>query len=181
MAILETHLADLRNVPPGAKVVLVMRGGGNDELAPSVELLEEFKNAASALVATGLDETTAHNKAWEDREYEKRFRRELESRPAAVRRMRGLAREAIAGDIVLVCYEAPPKKCHRHILRGIIQNMIDEMIQEEDEAHQQEIEEMKAEAEYMERMQAEEVWRRQREGEERQEHEHSEPPPECYE
>jgi uncharacterized protein YeaO (DUF488 family) len=156
-----------------------MRGRGNDELAPSAELLGEFKDATGALVAAGLDEAAAHNRAWDDIQYEKRFREELEGRPAAIRRMRELARGASEGDIFLVCYEAPPKRCHRHILRSIIQSMIDEMVYE-DEDYRARQQEMEAEEEYMGRVWEEEKWPQGQDEIERDEYKHSGPPPDNH-
>lgn len=42
MALRQTYLSMKSKLPSGPEVVLVMRERGNDELAPSQELLDEF-------------------------------------------------------------------------------------------------------------------------------------------
>jgi len=42
MALRQTYLSLKKVLPKDAETVLVMRGRGNDELAPSKELLDEF-------------------------------------------------------------------------------------------------------------------------------------------
>ncbi|RMG84998.1 MAG: DUF488 family protein, partial [Candidatus Dadabacteria bacterium] len=97
--------------------VLVNRGRGNDELAPSEDLFRDFQARKQALereVGRGTPE--AHNRAFVECRYEERFRRQIEEDPRALDRLRALAERARTEDVYLVCYEGPEKACHRRIL-----------------------------------------------------------------
>ncbi|GAB4259036.1 DUF488 family protein, N3 subclade [Deferrisoma sp.] len=97
--------------------ILVNRGRGNDDLAPSEELLAEFMEAKRGLERRwGKGSAEAHNRAFVECRYEERFRRQIEEDPRALDRLRALAERARTEDVYLVCYEGPEKACHRRIL-----------------------------------------------------------------
>lgn len=96
------YLGNWKNYPDDEKKILVMRNRGNDELAPSVKLLEDWKKGQIS---------------WE--EYERRFREEME-RPESREKIEELRNRVGAGEnIRLICFEKNPP-CHRFILRDLI-------------------------------------------------------------
>jgi uncharacterized protein YeaO (DUF488 family) len=118
MALRQTYLSLKDKLPKDAEVVLVMRGRGNDELAPSKELLDEF-NEWKARFTPGQGYETAYHYAWEKCDYERRFRSEIAGNPAAIARLKALVERAKSRDIFLVCYEGYDKPCHRKLLLKI--------------------------------------------------------------
>jgi uncharacterized protein YeaO (DUF488 family) len=121
MALRQTYLSLKDKLPAGAEYVLVMRGRGNDELAPSKELLDEF-NSWKARFEPGQGYETAFHFAWDKCGYEKRFRAQIAGNPAAAARLKALAERAKTHDIFLICYEAYDKPCHRHLLLDIAEH-----------------------------------------------------------
>ncbi len=119
----EASLAELRGgAIPRARRVLVNRGRGNDELAPSESLLAEFMAAKRALERRfGKGSAEAQNRAFLACRYEERFRRQIHGDPVALERLRRLAERARREDVYLVCYEGRGKACHRRILLRIAQ------------------------------------------------------------
>jgi uncharacterized protein YeaO (DUF488 family) len=105
-------------LPAGAEYVLVMHGRGNDELAPSKELLDEF-NAWKAEFAPDSGYETAFHFAWDKSNYERRFREEIAANPKSSARLKTLAERAKTHDVFLVCYEGYDKPCHRKLLLQI--------------------------------------------------------------
>ena len=118
MALRQTYLSLKNKLPRDAEYVLVMRGRGNDELAPSKELLDEF-NEWKARFEPGQGYETAFHFAWDKCRYEKRFRAQIAGNPAAAARLKALAERARTHDVFLICYEAYGKPCHRHLLLRI--------------------------------------------------------------
>lgn len=118
MALRQTYLSLKKLLPKDAEYVLVMRGRGNDELAPSKELLDEF-NSWKARFKPGQGYETAYDSAWAKSDYEKRFRAQIMENPKALARLRELAEQARTKDVFLICYEAYDKPCHRKLLLRI--------------------------------------------------------------
>jgi uncharacterized protein YeaO (DUF488 family) len=95
-------------------------------LGPPPELLETFRDRAQAREDVGLDDVTAHNEAWDEVDYEVRYKSHLESGEDARKALAALARRLEAGgEIALVCYEAPEKACHRHLLADTLADEVD--------------------------------------------------------
>ena len=114
----ETYLANLKkgNIPLD-KCIMVCRGRGNDELAPSAKLLGDFnrlKRIYEDLYSKGS--VKAHNTAWDRIKYADKFKVEIYSNPKALKRLREIAQRALKEDVYLVCYEKHPKNCHRMLL-----------------------------------------------------------------
>jgi hypothetical protein len=102
---------------PKERRVLVNRGRGNDELAPSDSLYEDFNAARERLERElGKGSAEAHNAAFLESDYERRFREQIAGDPAALAKVEELAGRAPNEDLYLVCYEGPAKACHRRIL-----------------------------------------------------------------
>jgi len=128
MALRQTYLSMKSRLPAGAEYVLVMHGRGNDELAPTKELLDEF-NAWKARFSPGSGYETAFHYAWDKSHYERRFRAQIAGSSTSVARLRDLAERAKTRDIFLICYEGNDKPCHRHLLLQIAKEQFDAMIQ----------------------------------------------------
>jgi len=118
MALRQTYLSLKNKLPKEAETVLVMRGRGNDELAPSKELLDEF-NSWKARFKPGQGYETAYDFAWDKCGYEKRFRAQIAGNPNAAAKLSALAERARNRDVFLICYEAYDKPCHRKLLLRI--------------------------------------------------------------
>ena len=118
MALRQTYLSMKDKLPRNAEYVLVMHGRGNDELAPSKELLDEF-NEWKGKFTPGEGYPTAYHYAWAKSNYEARFRAEVAANPKAAERMKELAERARTHDVFLICYEGNDKPCHRKLLLKI--------------------------------------------------------------
>lgn len=118
MALRQTYLGMVKRLPPGAEVVLVMRGRGNDELAPSAELFREFTEAKKGFTPESGYPSPVHY-AWEKSDYERRFRAQILGDPRALARLKELSERARERDVYLVCYEGDDKPCHRRLLLAI--------------------------------------------------------------
>jgi len=124
MTLRQTYLSVKKYVPPEAESVLVMRGRGNDELAPSKELLDDF-NAWRGRFAPGQGFETEHAFAWAQSDYEARFRAQIAADPKAQERLAQLAELSRRKDVFLICYEADDKPCHRKLLLDIARERFD--------------------------------------------------------
>jgi uncharacterized protein YeaO (DUF488 family) len=136
----DTYLAalqhDLIDIPEGATLVGVVRSPTRwfspavDEnqraLGPPQSLLDEFKQRSEGLEAEGLDDADAHNAAWEDVDFEPRYREHLNTTPDAHAALENLRERLRASEnLVLVCYENTEKKrCHRTILRDELEERL---------------------------------------------------------
>jgi uncharacterized protein YeaO (DUF488 family) len=83
----------------------VMRNRGNNEVAPSKQLLEHYKNRLVHLTAI---------EAWPT--YAEHYMHEILTRHNAIDWMEKRAGEAKIGNILLVCYEKDSAHCHRRLL-----------------------------------------------------------------
>jgi hypothetical protein len=119
MALRQTYLSMKKKLPNDAEVVLVMRGRGNDELAPSKELLDEYKRREAECAKTAKDSTEAAWCAYEAVDYERRFRALIDGNPASRGRLKRLSEESRERDVFLICYEGEDKPCHRKLLLKI--------------------------------------------------------------
>lgn len=86
-------------------------------------MLEAFQERHTALLEQGIEDTTAHNRAWEEVSYNQRYRAQLEDSAdaqAALDSLRTWLQEA--RNVALVCYEnTDDKRCHRTLLRDYLQ------------------------------------------------------------
>ncbi len=97
-----------------------MRGRGNDELAPTEDLLREFNDLKKEFIPGCGYESEVHY-AWEKSDYERRFRAQIKGDPRALTRLKELAGRARERDIFLICYEGNDKPCHRKLLLQMAQ------------------------------------------------------------
>lgn len=120
MALKQTHLSLKKRLPADSETILVMRGRGNDELAPSRELLDDFNRLKKEYGASPDDRfKDAYAYAWAKSDYERRFLDEIARRPAAIDRLKRLSERSAEKDIYLICYESDDKPCHRKLLLQI--------------------------------------------------------------
>lgn len=118
MTLRQTYLSMKDKLPRGAEAVLVIHGRGNDELAPSKELLDDF-NLWKARFTPDSGYPTAFHFAWDKSDYERRFRAQIAANPRSAVRLRELAERSQTCDVFLICYEGNDKPCHRHLLLQI--------------------------------------------------------------
>lgn len=116
----QTYLSMKGKLPPAAEAVLVMRGRGNDELAPTEALLNDF-NKHKKRFTPGCGYESAVHYAWQKSDYERRFRAQIKGDPRALARLKELAGRARERDVFLICYEGDDKPCHRKLLLQIAQ------------------------------------------------------------
>ena len=128
MALRQTYLSMKKKLPNDAEVVLVMRGRGNDELAPSKELLDEYKRRKAECAKTVKDSTEAAWCAYEAVDYERRFRALIEGNPTSLERLKRLSEESLERDVFLICYEGEDKPCHRKLLLKIAEEEFEAVI-----------------------------------------------------
>jgi uncharacterized protein YeaO (DUF488 family) len=118
MALRQTYLSMKSRLPADAEAVLVMRGRGNDELAPTEELFREFNDLKKGF-APGSGYASDIHYAWAKSDYERRFRAQIKENPAALARLKALVERANTRDVFLICYESDDKPCHRKLLLQI--------------------------------------------------------------
>lgn len=118
MALLETYVSNLKNTPKENRV-FVMRHRGHDNLAPPEELFKDFKAKEQELKKQGLDPIDAHNQAYEDVNFEERFNKNFLSNKNAIEELKEIKKLSEKEDVYLVCFEKPPKKCHRLLLQKL--------------------------------------------------------------
>ncbi len=131
MALRQTYLSMKAKLPLDVKTVLVMRGRGNDELAPSKKLLDDFNCYKQEFQHHPNKYPDAYWYAWDKSNYEKRFTEQILGNPKAINRLKSLAEEAKGKDIYLICYEGEEKPCHRRLLLKIVKEQFDAEVNEE--------------------------------------------------
>ena len=87
------------------------------ELGPPTELLDEAKQVTEDFKRRGMCAEGAHNAAWEETDFDTRYRTHLDENATAQAALSDLAGAVADGEtVVLVCYEGDGKRCHRTIL-----------------------------------------------------------------
>jgi uncharacterized protein YeaO (DUF488 family) len=95
------------------------------DLGPPEPLLGEVQKRREDFKMAGMCETGAHNAAWEETDFEARYRSYLEDDEAAKGALSALqARIREGEDIALVCFEADDKRCHRHVLCDVLSDAV---------------------------------------------------------
>jgi len=96
-------------------------------LGPPEPLLEETKDVQEAFELDGMCDTGAHNAAWEETNFEARYRDYLADSPEADATLDGLESRVRDGEtVVLVCFEGEDKRCHRHLLLEALRDRLAE-------------------------------------------------------
>ena len=123
----EASLSEMRskNIPKDCHI-LVNRGCGNDELAPADALFAALRARKKELEQElGKGSAEAHNQAFLDCAFERRFREQIQGDTAALGRLAAIAARSETEDVYLVCYEGPTKACHRRMLMRIAEEHFD--------------------------------------------------------
>ena len=88
------------------------------ELGPPEDLLEAAQERREDLKTAGTCETGVHNAAFEEVDFDARYREHLQADDDAGAALAALRERVSDGeDVALVCFEAGDKRCHRHALR----------------------------------------------------------------
>jgi hypothetical protein len=86
-------------------------------LGPPESLLEETKARQEELAVAGFCDEEAHNAAWDETDFEARYRAYLEESAGAADALERLADRVRGGQtVLLVCFEGEDKRCHRRLL-----------------------------------------------------------------
>lgn len=117
----ESYVAKLKTLPKNAIKVEV---GYPSVFAPSEKLLREFNEIKTMLMGKGISESEARKKAWKQTDFEKRFRKEIKSKPEVIDRLKEIKKLAENKDVYLYCY-CGKYPCHRFILIDIIENLVE--------------------------------------------------------
>ena len=131
MALRQTHLSMKAKLPVDVKAVLVMRGRGNDELAPSKKLLDDFNHYKQQFKRHSNWYRDAYWYAWDRSNYKQRFTKEILNSPKAMNHLKLLAEDAKHEDVYLICYEGEDKPCHRKLLLKIARQQFNAEVNEE--------------------------------------------------
>lgn len=123
MALRQTYLSMKDKLPSGSEAILVMRGRGNDELAPSKELLDELNALKEGYSPDSGFESAIHY-AWTKSDFAERFLAQIRRSEQAMARLRDLSKQARTHDAFLVCYEGYDKPCHRKLLLQIAEEYL---------------------------------------------------------
>jgi hypothetical protein len=107
--------------PAGARRVNVMRAGraGVKELAPPLDLFEDFRREKAALNRAGRDAAQVHLDTFRKVGYRARYLEAIRASPEATRALRAVVEEARSGDVYLMCmcpYRTPGEACHTYLL-----------------------------------------------------------------
>jgi hypothetical protein len=90
-------------------------------LGPPTDLLTETKQRHEDLQMQGLCDEGAHNAAWDEVGFEERYREYVRESDAAQSALDELANRVREGEtVVLVCFEAEDKRCHRQLLVDLL-------------------------------------------------------------
>ncbi|WP_245756913.1 DUF488 family protein, N3 subclade [Halogranum rubrum] len=89
-------------------------------LGPPADLLDECKQRHEDFKMQGLCDEGAHNAAWDDVEFEKRYQSYLTENVDALKAINELTSRLRDGEhLVLVCFEnINQKRCHRTLLKA---------------------------------------------------------------
>lgn len=115
----ESHVAKLKTLPKDAVKIEV---GYPSAFAPSDTLLSEFNEIKSRLMKKGMAEPEARKRGWKQTDFEKRYRKEIESKPEVIDKLKEIKKLAKEKDVYLYCY-CGKYPCHRFILIDMIENL----------------------------------------------------------
>ncbi len=115
----ESYVAKLKTLPKDAIKIEV---GYPSIFAPSKNLLSDFNELRLKLMKKGKTEPEARRIAWEQTNFEKRYRKKIESNTKLVYKLKKIKKLSEKKDIYLYCYCGKPL-CPRFILMDIINKM----------------------------------------------------------
>jgi len=95
------------------------------ELGPPETLLDETKARQEVIKSQGMAVEDTLAAAWEAVNFAERYREYLANSDEAAATITALADRVRDGeDVVLVCYESPEKRCHRHLLVDLVADRV---------------------------------------------------------
>jgi uncharacterized protein YeaO (DUF488 family) len=112
-------VAKLKSLPKEALKIAV---GYPSIFSPSETLLKEFNEMKSALMSQGMTESNARKQAWQQMDFEKRYRKEIESNPSVLEKLKEIKLLAEKKDVYLYCY-CGKKPCHRFVMIDMINHL----------------------------------------------------------
>lgn len=115
----ETYVAKLKSLPKDAIKIAV---GYPSVFSPSETLLREFNEIKTQLMKKGMVELDARNRAWQQTNFEVQYKKEIESNPDVMKKLKEIKELAEKKDVFLYCY-CGKKPCHRFILIHMIKNL----------------------------------------------------------
>ncbi len=115
----ESYVAKLKTLPNDAVKVEV---GYPSIFAPSEALLSDFNELKWELMKGGMSESEARKRAWEQSNFDKRYRRKIISDPELVHKLKEIKKLSEEKDVYLYCF-CGETLCHRFILMDIIRRM----------------------------------------------------------
>jgi uncharacterized protein YeaO (DUF488 family) len=115
----ETYVAALKNLSKDAMKVDV---GFPSIFSPSENLLSDFNELKWEFMQKGKTEQEARKSAWKKIDFERRYRKEIESKPPVINQLKKIKKLAEEKDVYLYCY-CGKKPCHRFILIDLIEKM----------------------------------------------------------
>jgi len=115
----ESYVAKLNTLPKDAIKIAV---GYPSVFSPSETLLKEFNEIKSKLMKKGTAEPDARKRAWQQTDFEKRYRKEIESKPDVIDKLKEIKELTEKKDVFLYCY-CGRYPCHRFILIDMIQHL----------------------------------------------------------
>lgn len=117
--IFKEYIGNWKNYPKDEVKIRVARPS---VLAPSLELLSAFMKLKKCWMGKGLTELEARKKAWEEIDYETRFRREILNNAKAMAKLKEVKELAKNRNVRLICDEKNPP-CHRFILMKLLEEL----------------------------------------------------------
>jgi len=115
----ESYVAKLKTLPKDSVKIEV---GYPSVFSPSETLLKEFNEIKSKLMKKGMTETDARKRAWQQTDFEKRYRKEVESKPEVIIKLKEIKKLSEKKDVFLYCY-CGSYLCHRFILIDMIEKL----------------------------------------------------------
>ena len=115
----ETYVAKLKKLNKDAIKIEV---GYPSIFAPNDELLSDFNELRLKLMNKGTDESEARKKAWDQTNFENRYKEKITSNPKIIKKLKEIKKLSEEKDVYLYCYCGKPI-CHRFILMDIIKDL----------------------------------------------------------
>ncbi len=115
----ESYVAKLKTLPKNTEKIDV---GYPSVFAPPEDLLSDFNELKWDLMKEGKDEQEARRRAWEQSNFDKRYRKKIMSNPRILKKLKEIKKIAEKEDVYLYCY-CGKSLCPRFILMDIIRNM----------------------------------------------------------
>ncbi|EMR74621.1 hypothetical protein MBGDF03_00545 [Thermoplasmatales archaeon SCGC AB-540-F20] len=116
----ESYVAKLKTLPKDAIKIEV---GYPSIFTPSETLLSEFNEIKSKLMKKGMTEPEARRNAWEQTNFESRYREKITSNPKLIHKLKEIKKLSKEKDVYLYCY-CGKTLCPRFILMDIIEKNV---------------------------------------------------------